>query len=155
MRLTSLKCLRESAPCLLSRLEELRRFVTIRIGMQDIAFRLLFLRGLCGGSPQMRWFAQTTTRTKLRKCDETSGENPEKSVVSFFCVKSPTAQRRVSTPKAFASHYRLNAINFRSLRRWVKASPAIAKAPPTHVLGSGTGAWITVSTMSLLPSPPM
>ena len=27
---------------------------------------------------------KTTTRIKLRKCDETSGENPEKSVVSFF-----------------------------------------------------------------------
>ena len=35
---------------------------------------------------------------------------------------------------------RLNAINFRSLRRCVKASPAIASAPPIHVLGSGTGA---------------
>ena len=31
-------------------------------------------------------------------------------------------------------------IVFRSLRRCVKASPAIASAPPIHVLGSGTGA---------------
>ena len=55
-------------------------------------------------------------------------------------AQEPTAQRR--------------AINFRSLRRCVKASPAIASAPPIHVLGSGTGAATTVSTMSL-PSPPV
>ena len=56
----------------------------------------------------------------------------------------------LSTPKAFASHYRLNAINFRSLRRCVKPSPAIASAPPIHVLGSGTGAApVTVRIMSL------
>ena len=48
----------------------------------------------CAGS-------QTTTRIKLRKCDETSGENPEKSVVSFFRVRSPTAQRRGINSESF------------------------------------------------------
>ena len=102
---------------------------------------------------------KTAIRIKSRRCDETSAENPEESFVSFviFCSRPNRSQPHnaaLSTPKAFASHYRLNAINFRSLRRCVKASPAIASAPPIHVLGSGTAAAITVSTMSL-PSPPV
>jgi len=78
------------------------------------------------------------------------------SFVSPVIFRSKTQPRSaaLSTPKAFASHYRLNVINFRSLRRCVKASPAIASAPPIHVLGSGTGAAVTVSTMSL-PVPPV
>ena len=68
---------------------------------------------------------KTTTRISREGATRLLG-NPEKSVVSLSSAQEPTAQRR--------------AINFRSLRRCVKASPAIASAPPIHVLGSGTAA---------------
>jgi hypothetical protein len=57
------------------------------------------------------------------------------SFPSLSSLQEPTAQRR--------------AINFRSLRRCVNASPAIASAPPIHVLGSGT----KLTTVRIMLSP--
>ena len=91
---------------------------------------------------------RTTTRIKLRKCGDFRGKPGDER--SFLLpIRSQPRSVALSASKAFASHYRLNAINFHSLRRCVKARPAIASAPPIHVLGSGTGAATTVSTMSL------
>ena len=100
---------------------------------------------------------KTATRIKSRRCYKATGEaGGQLRFPCYVPFKSQPHGATLSTPKAFASHYRLNAINFRSLRRCVKASPAIASAPPIHVLGSGTGAaWITVSTMSLPSGPPV
>ena len=103
-------------------------------------------------SPRLRRPREKPIHLRLRLARDTRATTAVEAAV-------PAAMSKIaalSTPKAFASHYRLNAINFRSLRRCVKASPAIASTPPIHVLGSGTGAaWITVSTMSLASGPPL
>ncbi len=100
---------------------------------------------------------KTATRIKSRRCYKATGEaGGQLRFPCYVPFKSQPHSAALSTPKAFASHHRLNAINFRSLRRCVKASPAIASAPPIHVPGSGTGAaWITVSTISLPSGPPL
>ena len=111
----------------------------------------------CPPAPQPRWLCYDACFSTRKENEQNEGVTrlvgkPKGSFVSLviFRSKSRPHSAALSAPKAFASHYRLNAINFRSLRRCVKASPAIPSAPPIHVLGSGTGAAaVNVRTMSL------
>jgi hypothetical protein len=90
----------------------------------------------CATMPALRQRRKTNERT--RKFWESWRRA---SFPLLSSVQDPTGQRR--------------AISLRSLRRCENASPAIASAPPIHVLGSGTAdAWTTVSSMSL-PVPPV
>ena len=129
-RITLIDANHRGEPC--PKRSESRRLLNRRFSGSLLAF-IRVIRGLnvfgCGGA------ARRLRRLLPSSSNRANAIRP----APLSSVQEPTAQRR--------------AINLRSLRRCMKASPAIASAPPMYVLGSGAAA-VTVSTTSL-PLPPV